>query len=128
MKKENNIFLPASIIPEMEKMVNDYHPANKGVIELLLTRFQADPEIAWKMVCSDADFIISGNSYFLMYISAASIDLLLNSFNFDGVKLPLEHPLDFLNSDNTITDKTNTMMMEDISSFDSLLTKILFQA
>ena len=51
-------------------------PANKGVIELLVTPFQADPEIARQMVCSDADCIISSDSDFPMYIGAsASTDM-----------------------------------------------------
>ena len=47
-------------------MVDDYHPENKGVIKLLQTPFQADPEIARQMVCGDADCIISGDGDFPM--------------------------------------------------------------
>ena len=51
-------------------------PANKAVIELIVTPFQADPEIARQMVCSDSDCIISSYSDFPMYIGAsASTDM-----------------------------------------------------
>ena len=59
-------------------MADDYNPENKGVIEIIKTPFQADPEIARLMVCGDADCIISGDGDFQMYISAsASTDMMI---------------------------------------------------
>ena len=56
----------------------DYNPENKGVIEIIKTPFQANPEIARQMVCGNADCILSGDSDFQMYIGAsASTDMMI---------------------------------------------------
>ena len=72
LEKDINKFLPASFILEMKQMADDYSPENKGVIEIIKTPFQAEPEIARQMVCGDANCIISGDGDFQMYIGASA--------------------------------------------------------
>jgi len=55
LEKGSDKFLPVNFVSEMKRIVDDYHLENKGVIEILQTPFQADPEIATQMVCGDAD-------------------------------------------------------------------------
>ena len=52
-------------------MSDEYNPENKGVVEIIKTPFQADPEIARQMVCGNANCIISGDGDFQMYIGAS---------------------------------------------------------
>ena len=50
-------------------------------------------------------------------LDCGTLDLSSNSFNFDFVKYPLEQPSVFLNNDDTLRNKIDTTMMDDISSF-----------
>merc|ERR1712183_1005300 len=68
------------------------------------------------LVPADCTYVDVVNLY-KTELDGGTLDLSLNSSNFDDVKFPLEPPSVFLNSDDTITDKTNTVMMDNISSF-----------
>ena len=50
-------------------------------------------------------------------LNCGTLYLSLNSFNSNSVKYPLEQPSVFLNNYDTLRNKSDTIMMDDISSF-----------
>lgn len=62
----------------MKQLVDDYHCKNKGSKDVTKAPFQADPDIARRVVCGEVDCIISNDSDYAMYIgSLASTDMMI---------------------------------------------------
>jgi len=59
---------PDNLVEELAKLVNGYDGKQQGAITMDVTPFQADPDIARRVICGEADVIVSGDSDFAMYI------------------------------------------------------------
>ena len=68
LDKDTNKVLPSNFIPHIKQLVDDYHSENKGSIDISEAPFQADPDIARRVVCGEVDCIISGDGDYAMYI------------------------------------------------------------
>ena len=64
---------PDNFVEELTKLVNAYD----GSITIDATPFQADPDIARRVICGEADVIVSGDSDFAMYIGPDSSDIMI---------------------------------------------------
>ena len=78
LEKNTNKVLPSNFIPHMKQLVDDCHCENKGSIDVTEAPFQADPDIARRVVCGEVDCIISDDSDYAMYIGpSASTDMII---------------------------------------------------
>ena len=86
--KVANVF-PSSFIGNLQSIVNKHDAKENGSISLHIAPYQADPDIARRVIWKEADAIISGDSDFPMYIGTASCDLMVGSVKLDIGSLSL---------------------------------------
>jgi hypothetical protein len=82
--------LPPNFIVNIQRLVSEYDCENKGKITVEETPFQADPDIARRIICGDADCIVSGDSDYQMYIGPNRSDMMVRFPSFDNTNLKLK--------------------------------------
>ena len=104
---------PNNFVEELTKLVNAYDGKQQGSITIEVTPFQADPDISRRVICGEADVIVSGDSDFAMYIGPASSDIMIRLPKLDLNSLMLKSAILVTSQDAVCFAKSDQQFKKD---------------